>query len=368
MKRILCILSSLDAGGAETFLMKVCRALPQEEYQLDFIVSVDNGCYTQEVLDRGGRIYKIPQRTQNFIGAFRGIRAVVKENGYTSVLKLGENSLAVADLIAARLGGAKTLAIRSCNAPTGMSFKSRCIHRIFKPLLNAVSTVKLAPSALAAEFMFGKRMTHKTVHLVHNGVDLSVFRYDEEGRRRIRDEFGLKDQLVVGHVGRFHKQKNHSYLLETFGQVRQQRPDAMLLLVGIGELEQSVRQQARELGLEDAVIFAGQRFDIPQLLSAMDVFVFPSLHEGMPNTVIEAQATGLPCVIADTITPEADITGLVTYLPLTESKQTWAQTALSAVSPDRRNTHGDFVAQGYDIGSVAQELVKLLGCQAAQEL
>ena len=359
MKRILCILSSLDAGGAETFLMKLYRALPQAEYQFDFIVSVDNGCYTREVQDRGGRIYKIPQRTKDFVGAFRGILSVVRENHYDVVLKLGENPLAVTDLIAAKRGGARVLALRSCNAPTGISGSSRCLYSLLRPLLNRVTTVKIAPSELAAEFMFGKRAD---VHLLHNGVDLRTFYYDEEGRQRIRNEFALKDRLVVGHVGRFHKQKNHSYLLEIFQQIRQQRPDAVLLLVGIGELEQPVRLQARELGLEDAVIFAGQRFDIPQLLSAMDVFVFPSLHEGMPNTVIEAQATGLPCVIADTITPEADLTGLVTYLPLTESRQIWAQTALSAVTPERRNTHGDFVAQGYDIDSVAQELVKLLGC------
>ncbi len=360
MKRILCILSSLDAGGAETFIMKVCRALPAEQVQVDFIVSAGDGCYTQEVLDRGGRIYKIPLRTQDFIGAFRGIQKVVKENGYTSVLKLGENSLAAADLIAARWGGAKTLALRSCNAPTGMSFQSRCVHSFFRPLLNWVSTVKLAPSMLAAEFMFGKRAAHRKTKLLHNGVDLSVFRFDAEGRSRIREEFSLGDKLVVGHIGRFHQQKNHRYLLETFQAIRQQRPDAVLLLVGIGELEATIRAWAQELEIEDAVIFAGQRFDIPALLSAMDVFVFPSLYEGMPNTVIEAQATGLPCAIADTITPEADITGLVTYLPLTEDKQPWADTALAAVAGNRRDTAEDFAAHGYDIRVVAEELMQLL--------
>ena len=362
MKRILCILSALTAGGAETFLMKIYRALPPDEYQFDFIVSEEGGCYTQEVLSHGGHIYPIPLRTKDPVGAFRGITRVVRENGYEAVLKLGNTPIAALDLIAARKGGARILGMRSCNALTNQSAKDKLLDTLLRPILNLVANVKIAPSMLAAEFTFGRTRAHKDVHLLHNGVDLRAFRYDEEGRQRIRNEFALKDRLVVGHIGRFHKQKNHSYLLEIFQQIRQQRPDAALLLVGIGELEQSVRLQARELGLEDAVIFTGQRFDIPQLLSAMDVFVFPSLHEGMPNTVIEAQATGLPCVIADTITPEADLTGLVTYLPLTESRQIWAQTALSAVTPERRNTHGDFVAQGYDIDTVAQELVKLLGC------
>ena len=366
MKRILCILSSLDAGGAETFIMKVNRVLPPEEIQVDFIVSVADGCYTQEVLDRGGRIYKIPMRTQDFMGAFRGIQSVVRENQYNSVLKLGENSLAIIDLIAAKLGGAKVLALRSCNAPTGMTTNAKCIHALLKPLVNWVSTVKLAPSGLAADFMFGKRHTCKDVHLLHNGVDLNVFHFDADGRRKIREEFSLSDQLVVGHVGRFHAQKNHRYLLEVFQKIREQRSDAVLLLVGIGDLEQKIRGWARELGLEEAVIFAGQRFDIPQLLSAMDVFVFPSLHEGMPNTVVEAQATGLPCVIADTITPEADLTGLVTYLPLAENKEDWVKTALSVAAQERRDPHDAFIAKGYDIKSVAKEFVAVLGVESVR--
>lgn len=360
MKRILCILSALTAGGAETFLMKVYRALPPDTYQFDFIVSEDNGCYTQEVLERGGSIHVIPKRTENVYGAMKGIIDVVHKNQYEVVVKLGNPPIAGLDLIAARIGGAKKLAMRSCNALTGLPVKNRCMDMIFRPVLNMAANVKLAPSMLAAEYTFGKYHAHRDVRLIHNGVDLTVFRYDKEGRTRIRAEFCLEGKLVVGHIGRFHKQKNHRYLLEVFRQIYDRRSDARLLLVGVGELEAEIRKWVCELKLEDAVIFAGQRFDVPQLLSAMDVFVFPSLHEGMPNTVIEAQATGLPCVLADTITPEADITGLVTYLPLTESKEKWAETALSAVTDDRRDTAVDFAEHGYDIKVVAQELMMLL--------
>lgn len=357
MKRILCILSSLDAGGAETFLMKVYRALNSKEYQFDFIVSVGNGCYTQEVLDRGGKIYEIPQRTKDFLSAFRGIRTIVKDNKYDTVLKLGENSLAVMDLIAAKLGGARQLIVRSCNAPTGLSLKARCIHAFFRPLLNRVATVKLAPSQLAAEFMFGKC---RDVRLLHNGVDLDIFRFDLQDRLRIRKEFGLDGKTVVGHIGRFHPQKNHEYLLEIFSQIHKQRNNAVLLLIGTGSLEGQICSLVMEMGLQDNVIFAGQRFDIPALLSAMDVFVFPSLFEGMPNTVIEAQSTGLPCVIADTITREANITSLVHYLPLSDSPQLWAEKALSLLSEKRKDTSEDFTKHGYNIKDVAKELVELV--------
>lgn len=357
MKRILCILSSLDAGGAETFLMKAYRVLDPEEYQFDFVVSIGNGCYTREVLARGGKIYEIPQRTKDVVGAFRGIRTVVKNNKYDTVLKLAGNSLAVMDLIAAKLGGARQLIARSCNAPTNLSFKARCIHSFFRPLLNCVTTVKLAPSQLAAEFMFGKC---KDVRLLHNGVDLNIFRFDSQARNKIREEFGVEGKTVVGHIGRLHPQKNHGYLLEIFSQIHKQCNDAVLLLVGTGSLEGQIRSQIMEMGLQDNVIFAGQRFDIPALLSAMDVFVFPSLFEGMPNTVIEAQATGLPCVISDTITREANITNLVHYMSLSDSTYLWAEKALSLLSEERKDTSEDFTKHGYNIKDVARELVELI--------
>lgn len=362
MKRLLCIVFSLNAGGAETFLMKIFRSLPAEDYQMDFIVSEAGGCYEQEVLDRGCLIHGIPRRTDDPRGALLSIKRIIRKYNYQHVLKLGDKPVSSLDLIAARIGGAKCLAMRSCNALTGLSWRSRIINAFLRPIMNVVANVKIAPSMLAAEFTFGKRCAHRDVHILHNGVDLKVFHYDTEDRKKIRQEFSLDGKLVVGHIGRFHKQKNHRFLLEVFSQIRALREDAVLLLVGVGDLENEIRDQVRSLGLEGSVIFTGLRFDIPQLLSAMDVFVFPSFHEGMPNTVIEAQATGLPCVIADTITPEADITGLVQYLSLDLSPEVWAQRALSAFTPERADTTQAFLNHGYDIDSVAKKLLRLLGC------
>jgi len=220
--------------------------------------------------------------------------------------------------------------------------------------------VKMEPSKLEAEYTFGKKGS-SNVHILHNGVDLRVFHYDVEGRKSIREEFSLNDKFVIGHIGRLHKQKNHEYLLKVFCEIRKQRPDAILMLVGIGELEESIRKRIRELEIEPYVIFTGLRFDIPQLLSAMDVFVFPSFHEGLPNTVIEAQSTGLPCVISDAITKEADITGLVKYIPLNISPTEWASVAISVSDTLRRETAKEFRASGFDIESVSKEILKVLG-------
>lgn len=340
--------------------MKISRALPIDEYRMDFIISEEGGCYTEEVLSRGGSIYKIPMRTKNLMGAMNGIRRIVRENGYDCVLKLGETSIAAADLIAARLGGAKHIAMRSCNAGVITSKSMQLLHPLLRPVLNHFARVKLAPSMLAAEFTFGRRTAHREVQILHNGVDLEQFRFDPQWRDEIRREFGLGDRFVVGHVGRFHEQKNHPYLLEVFAAIRKRNPGAVLMLVGTGELQQQMQDKVRAMGLEDSVIFTGLRFDIPKLLCAMDVFVFPSFFEGMPNTIIEAQATGLPCVLADTITPDADITGLLTYLPLSIPADAWADAALAAVKPERADTRSAFREHGYDIRDVAKRFFELV--------
>ena len=359
-KRLLCIISSLNTGGAETFLMKLYRGLDKSKYQMDFVVSAD-GFYDKEVEALGGKIYKIPLRTKHPIKTYRLIKKIVKDNKYNSVLKLGNSPLSVIDLIAAKKGGAKIRAMRSCNALTNLSFKQKLVDFIFRPKLNRCANVKIAPSDLAAIYTFGEKQYSKgKVHLLNNGVDLDVYRYDQEERQRIRTEFSLGDNLIVGHIGRFSKQKNHKFLLPIFAEIKKKNNNAKLMLVGKGELESEIRNQAAELGILDDIIFTGVRSDVPALLSAMDVFVFPSFHEGMPNTVIEAQATGLPCVIADTITKSANITGLVEYLPLTLSSEEWAEHALSSVSSIRVGVKEAFIKQHYDINSVIIDFVSLM--------
>ena len=223
------------------------------------------------------------------------------------------------------------------------------------------ANVQIAPSTEAAEFMFGKGCVQRDrAHILHNGVDLSEYRYSEDYRKSIRQELGMtKDVLVVGHVGRFNQQKNHGFLLEIFKAIQEKNENSILLLVGQGEQELDIRKKASALGISAQIVFMGVRADVPQLLSAMDVFVFPSLYEGMPNTVIEAQATGLPCVIADTITREADITGLVRYMSLQDAPELWAQAALDAVSPQRKNTKQAFLDHKYDIQSTVDQFVQL---------
>ena len=361
MKRVLCIISSLNAGGAETFLMKIARASDPEEYQLDFIVSEENGIYTEEVLKRGGKIFFVPTRHDSLFKALSEIRKIVKNNHYDSVLKLGNRPNSVLDLLAAKLGGATNLAMRSCNALTGLSLIQKIEDSIFRVILNSVTKIKLAPSELAALYTFGKKQVAKgNTRIVHNAVDCAQYAFAEKERKRIREELNIPENaLVVGHVGRFSKQKNHEFLLKIFKELLNYKNSAVLLLVGEGELEDKIKRLASELKIDNHTVFTGLRRDIPAVLSAMDVFVFPSFYEGMPNTVIEAQATSLPCVISDSITREANITGLVNYLSLDVKAESWAKKAISLASRNRVSTKDKFVNAGYEINQVAIDFFDL---------
>lgn len=364
MKRLLCILSSLDAGGAETFMMKIFRSLP-EDYKIDFIVSAKSGFYEKEVIDLGGRIFRVPLRTKQPIKTFKAIYDVVKDNRYTHVLKLCDTPIGVYDLLAAKMGGAKVLCVRSCNAGSSNSKLGTLVNDFLRPFLNIMTDVKIAPSRLAAGFTFGKAEVEAgKVKFIHNGVDLNVYKFDKDNREKIRKEFAIaEEQLVIGHIGRFNQQKNHKFLIEVFAEVLKQKPDALLMLVGDGEKKNEIKEQIRALGIEESVIFTGIRSDVPALLSAMDVFVFPSFYEGMPNTVIEAQATGLPCLIADTITKEAEVTECVNFMSLSDSAESWADKALTLFEKDKENRfcYGDKMKNaGYDIGSSVKRFIGLV--------
>ena len=361
MKRLLCILSGMNAGGAETFLMKIYRQMDKTRYQMDFCVNVpEKGFYDDEIQSLGGKIFHIPSKSENAAKFAKELSDLIRRENYEYVLRITSNAAGFWDLKIAKDAGAKVCIARSSNSSDGESWKAKLVHQAGRLLYGKYVDVKIAPSDLAAEYTFGKKaVKHGQVHPLHNAIDLDIYRFRQEARETIRQEFHLEDKLIVGHIGRFNHQKNHMFLLEIFKELSMLQDNAVLMLVGKGELEQQIRDRAHQLGIADKLVFTGVRSDVPQLLSAMDVFVFPSFYEGMPNTVIEAQATGLPCIISDTITKEANITGLVEYYPLSLSAAIWARKALEASANPRKDTRQDLIDHKYDIQSAAQEFVRL---------
>ena len=362
MKRLLCILSGMNAGGAETFLMKIYRNIDRTRYQMDFCINVVEKCfYEDEINSLGGKIYRIPSKSDNLKEFKRQLAAVVRDNHYEYVLRITSSAMGFMDLEIAKKAGARVCCARSSNASDGGSLKSKIAHTLGRILYQKYIDVAVAPSDLAAIYTFGKAAYESgSVSILHNAVDLGVFHFDSEERTKIRSEFNFDDDVIVlGHVGRFAEQKNHMFLADIFKSVHDKNPNTRLLLIGNGPLRAQFEEKIKALNLQNAGVCAGIRTDVPKVLSAMDAFVFPSLYEGMPNTVIEAQATGLPCVIADTITREADITGLVSYLPLQDPGK-WAEAVLLSCDKTRQDTKEAFIRNKYDIQSAVDEFVRII--------
>jgi len=351
MKRLLCIVSSMDRGGAETFLMKVYRCLDRTKYQMDFCVSKsEKGFYDDEIKSLGGKIYVVSPKSKKPLKSFFQIKKIVKENKYNSVLRTSQQSLATIDLIAARCGGAKKLIYRSSNANiTGGGLK-KFLNKLFSFLPKIVPNVKVAPSTEAAEFVFGKNsVKNGEVTILPNGVDYDKFKINFETREKLRKELGVEDRIVFGHIGRFNIQKNHSFLLEIFKEVSKSIENAVLVIIGEGELEQEIKDKVISLKLNDKVKILEPQSNINEYLMAFDMLIFPSFFEGMPNVVIEAQATGLRCVISDTITREAEITNLLTYVDLKEDVKKWSDIILSQIYYTKQTHEKEFSEKGYII-------------------
>lgn len=360
MKRVLCITSSMNRGGAETFLMKVYRNLDRSNYQMDFCVNADNNAYANEIISYGGKIFKIPTKSKQPLKSFTSICNIVKENNYDYVMRVNEHSLSVIDLIAAKIGGAKKVIMRSSNSSSGSNL-STILHKTFKFLPKHIPDVMIAPSSLAAQYTFGsKNLVNDKVNILNNGVDLDIFNYSFNNRMEIRREFDLSNKFIVGHIGRFNTQKNHDFLLEIFSDILKIKENSVLFMVGEGNLLEHTREKAKEMEILGNCIFAGHRDDVFKILSAMDVLLLPSFYEGMPNVVIEAQATGLSCLISDTITSEANITGLVNYLSLSEDSSLWAEEAINLYKDERLDTKDIFLKKEYDINSVTNKFVDLI--------
>lgn len=224
----------------------------------------------------------------------------------------------------------------------------------------AAANVKVAPSDLAAEHTFGRRAVERgEVVFLRNALDLDRYAFSAESRAAVRSELGIgADVPVVVHVGRLAPQKNHAFLLEAFAELLRLEPRARLLLVGEGELGGEVRSRVAGLGLGDSVRLLGVRPDVPRILSAADVLALPSLYEGMPNVVVEAQAAGLPCVVSSSVTCQADVTGHVSFISLGDPS-VWAHNLLGAVAEGRYNSRGALERAGYDAAAGSRKFAEL---------
>ena len=228
---------------------------------------------------------------------------------------------------------------------------------MFKPLLKKYATDYFACSKLAGEWLFGKEnVENGKVKIIHNAVDYQKFKMNEEVRNSIRKELNIEDKLVIGHVGRFTNQKNHTFLIDIFNEIHKKNSNSVLMLVGIGEKEDEIKEKVKKLEIEQNVLFMGFQDNVNELMWAMDVFLMPSLYEGLPVVGVEAQATGMPCFMSkDVVTDEVKITEGVKFISLNETAEKWAEEILNS-DLERKDTRDDLKKAGYFIDDMAGEL------------
>lgn len=356
--RVLQVMSTLDRGGAETVVMDWLRRIDREQVAFNFAVNDDNAehAYEQEARELGCRILRVPRfRLWNSLPYAIWWYRCLKSHDEWQIIHAHHTSPAFVYLSAARLLGRVTVA-HSHTAGQDGQFRS-LVKRILRRPLSRIAQVHLACSKSGGDWMFGRSADS---HVIHNGVDLARFNYSSERRLVTRKSLGLTRNLVVGHVGSFSHVKNHQRILRIFTAVLQLEPTARLLLVGDGPLREGIEAEIASLGIADSVVLTGVREDVPDLLAAMDVFLLPSHFEGLPVVVVEAQASGLPCVVSDAVTDEVALTDLVNFVSLDEPNIGWADALMAAAKTGpRRSRVQELRAAGYDSAQVAQEMQEM---------
>lgn len=299
------IMGKWVGGGVESVIMNYYRHLDHSKVQFDFICDEDSTRIPyDEIKKLGGRVFLVP-KYQNLPKYLKALEKLFKENQYR-IVHSNINTLSVFPLYAAKKAGVPIRISHSHSTSNPKEWKRNLIKNILRPFSKRYATDYFACSELAGRYLFGnKAFDQGKVKIIHNAIDVDKFKFDEVARKKLRKEFGIKDStIVIGHVGRFVQQKNHTFLVDVFKEYHKKNPDSKLLLVGSGPLEDEIKKKVERLGLKDSVLFLGQRDDINKLYSVMDVFCLPSLYEGLPVVGVEAQAAGLPTIFSNRISKE----------------------------------------------------------------
>lgn len=350
--RILHVLASLNRGGAEAMVMSLYRTINRNRFQFDFVVNdqCEKYDHEDEINLLGGRIFRLPRYTiLNHISYKNAWKSFFLKHPEIRIVHAHHTSPAFVYLSLANKFNRVTIA-HSHISGNDRNVKSS-IKRCMRFPIRFLAMHFLACSNDAAQWMFGKKAEVTVV--LKNSIESNVFKYNPITREKYRSELHLNDKFIVGHIGRFSNQKNHSFLIKIFNEIHIQNNNAVLLLVGDGPQRMAIEKKIKCLNLEDSVIFTGVRDDIPELLQVMDIFLFPSLYEGLGIVLIEAQAAGLKCFTsADVVPLEAKVTELLEYIPLKKSANKWAEMILPFQNGYKRiNTIQKIKNAGYDVTS-----------------
>ena len=361
MYRVLHILGGMNIGGIENFIMNVYRTIDRSKIQFDFLLHTPENhkdFFTDEILSLGGKIYKIPSRRQGVLKNIRELNRFFGAHNEYKVVHQHLSSLSyIEPLIIAKKSGIKTRIVHSHSTTQKGSRFHYLSHKFNQVRLKSFSTDVFSCSDKAAEWLCGKKQaSEKGYVFIPNGIDPGKFTFSQESREEIRRELNIdNDCLVVGLVARLTWQKNHKFLFNIFDKiVKQYDGKAVLLVAGDGSLREDLTDYADSLGLKDSILFLGSRSDVDKIYSCLDIFVMPSINEGLPVTLIEAQAANLPCIVSDNITKMVRISNLIYYIPLNVSPDEWAKKCIELFDPFSQRNNKEILSNSvFDINYTA---------------
>lgn len=357
--RILRIIGQCKTGGTEAIALNYYRNLDHSKIGMDFLFYGESlKRFNEELEPNGDCVINVTDYENSLLKSITDIRDVVKKGNY-DIVHAQLNALNFFPLFGAKLGGAKVrLASNHSTANIKYEFKKSIIKYLVRPSSKWMATNYAACSEHAGSWCFGKKaLAQGKIKIIHNAIDLSQFTFSEDVRARVRENMGWDGKFVIGHAGRFTEQKNHKFIVEIFSKVHEKCNDSVLVLAGEGHLMETIKKQVHELGLDDSVVFLGLRFDMNELMQGMDIFLFPSLYEGLGNVITEAQAVGLRSVVSDAVPKEVQMTDLVDFHSLKDPVETWVNTITKySKGYSRENTHKQITEAGYEIKTASKDL------------
>lgn len=361
--RVLHVTEMLSAAGIESFFMNVYRKIDRTKVQFDFLVlRNEHEFYDEEIKKLGGKKYCISSTKSNtmlrILEESDMINDFLQEHPYEIVHIHYTTPLRAPYLKALKKSGVKARIYHSHSAyVSGKSVFKHIIYGYMKTVITKYATDYFACSKAAGEWVFEKKLLiDDKVKVIHNGLEIDRFKYNEHIRNEVRNELGVGDSFVIINTGRFTAQKNQIFLVEVFNKLQRVCCDSRLLLLGDGPLKETVIKRVKELAISDKVIFLGVKNNVQDYLFASDCYVMPSLYEGLPVAGVEAQCAGLPCVFSENITKEVELTNNISFISLEASYDTWCNQIVSYRGYRNFNAHNEVKDSGYDMLEVAHTL------------
>lgn len=369
--KILYLIYSLNAGGIESLCMNILDDIDLTRFQIDFAVVKEKNTeqfYDAKVKSYGMKIFAVGDlrhgTAHKYLSTRKDIYNLIKKEKYDVVHIHCGHWDKFPDAISAKLCGVNKIIIHSHNGQLTRDtklYRIRCmLQKVIKQFYPFIATDFFSCSDLASQWAFPSRVIKagKVVY-IKNGIDLNRFKYSDELRTKYRHKFDFKDEFVVGHIGRMSEQKNHEFLVDIFNEIVKKKSNSKLLLVGKGELENQIKSKVSRLNLLDKVVFLGTTSEIPGVLAAIDVFVFPSRFEGLPVVGIEAQAMGVPIFASDRISDNVKITDTWHTISLDETLEKWSNEIIEKSTGSRKDTHEKIRNAKFDIQNTIKEVCEV---------